>query len=266
MKPGSTYPTNQAIKLLLGGDPGTGKTVTSMAFPSPWFADCDGNLRSAVRFHEGKSFTWDSPEYEYDDAGNVVRTHPEQDHWLRLEKLIKEAGPKPEVGTIVIDGLGRVTDYLKAYLVHVGSAAEKPLMIGGMKVMSKSLWEGYEQALKKLVFLCGSFGKPFILTCHFKVVENELSPVMEQKVNLQGKLVADFPKCFTDFWACHTAQSADARYKNSNGVRYYIRTAPTNRMQLKQSCGLPAEFELGDAPFRELLAKISTPPTISQPA
>lgn len=253
MRDGTTYPRNTALAILLLGQPGAGKTNLCMEFPDPYFIDTDQNLRNAIERHPGKKFWYDCPEF--DDAGKPLEPHL---HWSRMEKLIKENAPKPEVKTLVIDGLGRVTDYLKAHLVHVGSQAEKSLMVGGEKAMTQSLWGPFADLTKKLIFLCRAYGKPFVMTAHIKVDENELTSVKEQRVNLQGQLVSDFPKLFTDCWMADAVPSGDAKYKAANGVRYFIRTAPTHRMLLKQSCGLPAEFEPGDAAFTELVKKLTT--------
>lgn len=252
MKSGETYPRNTALAILVGGDPGDGKSNLLMEFPRPYIIDCEKNLRNAIERHPGKLFFYDDPEVG--DDGNAL---PLEQCWTRMETLIKANAPKPEVRSIAIDGLGRVSDYLKAYLVHIGSQAEKALLVGGQKVMTMSLWGPYADLLKKLVFLCRSYNKPFIMTTHLKVDENELTTVKEQRVNLQGALVNDFPKLFTDFWLCDAVPNSDARYTKANGVRYYVRTAPTHRIALKQSCGLPAEFEPGDAVFAALIQRLS---------
>lgn len=257
MRDGASYPKNTALAILLGGNPGAGKSNLMFEWPDIWVADCDQNLKNAIERHPGKRWWYDCPEFDLDASGNVSKRYEEHERWGRLEALIKENAPRPEVKAIGVDGLGRVTDYLRSYLVHVGGQAEKPLMVGGMKVMTMSLWGPYADLLKKLVFLCRSYNKPFILTCHFKVDENELTTVKEQKVNLQGQLTADFPKLFTDFWQCSAVPSTDAKYAKANGVRYFVRTAPTHRIELKQSCGLPAEFEPGDDAFKKLLTTLS---------
>jgi hypothetical protein len=161
-------------------------------------------------------------------------------------------------------GWGRVSDYLKAYLVHTGGMAEKPLTVGGMKVMTMSLWGPFADYLKRFVFLCRSYNKPFILTTHLGVDENELTTIKEQRVLLQGALKADFPKLFTDFFMCNALPNSAEQYKKSNGVRYFVRTAPDIRIMLKQSCGLPAEFEHDSPEFKKLISSI-TPPAVQAP-
>jgi hypothetical protein len=257
VKDGTTYPRNTALAVLLLGQPGAGKSNTCFEFPDPYVIDADQNLRNAIERHPGKKFYYDCPEHETDDKGQITKVYEAHEHWPRMEKLIKENAPKPEVKGVVIDGLGRVSDYLKAYLVHVGSQAEKPLLVGGTKVMTQSLWSPFADLMKKLVFLCRSFNKPFIMTAHLKVDENELSSVKEQRVNLQGQLASDFAKLYTDAWLADAVPSSDAKYKAANGVRYFIRTAPTHRILLKQSCSLPAEFETSDECFKKLIASLT---------
>lgn len=253
MKDGTTYPRNTALAVLVSGDPGDGKSNLCFEFPTPWVLDADHNLRNAIERHPGVKFFYDDPE-----VGDDGKPLSLEQSWLRCEVLIKAAGANPAVGTIVVDGLGRVSDYLKAYLVHVGSQAEKPLLVGGQKVMTMSLWGPYADLMKKFVFLCRSFGKPFVMTTHLSVDENELTAVKEQRVLLQGALKADFPKLFTDFWMCDAVPNTDKKYL-PHGVRYYVRTAPTHRIALKQSCGLPAEFEPGDECFRKLVGSLGAP-------
>jgi hypothetical protein len=256
MKDGTQYPRNTALAVLVGGEPGSGKSNLCLEFPDPYIIDAEKNLRNAIERHPEKKFWFDDPEV--DDAGKPIALEAS---WLRVETLIKANAAKPEVGTLVIDGLGRIADYLKAYLVHVGSQAEKPLTVGGQKVMTMSLWGPFADLMKKLIFLCRAYGKPFVLTTHLKVSENELNAAtLEQKVNLQGALVNDFPKLFTDFWCCEAKPDSNERYKKANGVRYFVRTVPTYRIALKQSCGLPAEFEPDSVEFKKLMASLNGAP------
>jgi adenylate kinase family enzyme len=261
VKDGTLYPRNTALAVLVLGHPGAGKTNLCMEFPDPWYLDADLNLRNAIERHPGKHFTWDNPEV--DDKGQLV---PEEQRWARCEVLIKAAGANPQVGTIVVDGLGRIADYLKAYLVHTGGQAEKSLMVGGMKVMTMSLWGPFSDLMKRFVFLCRSYGKPFVMTSHIGVDENELTTIKEQKVLLQGALKSDFPKLFTDAWMANAVPNSAEPYKKSNGVRYYVRTAPDVRIMLKQSCGLPAEFEHDAPEFRKLIASLVVPATVAPTA
>lgn len=253
MKDGTTYPKNAALAVLLSGNPGAGKTVACFSFPDPWILDCEGNLKSGIERNPGKRFWYDTPERKAD--GTPVAPH---EWWLRTADLIKEAG-KSEAKTLVVDGLGRVALGLKDYLVYEVGKVEKLPVIAGEKQMAQSTWMVYERKLMEFVWLLRSFGKPVVVTCHLKVDTNELSSIKEQRVDIQGRLVDSFPKLFTDFYQLMATPNSDAKYAASRGVRYYIRTAPTNRVELKCSCGLPAEFELGDECWKKVIASLSAP-------
>lgn len=260
MKPGSAYPRNQALAILIGGAAGSGKSNLLFEFPQPYILDCEKNLRNAIERHPGKVFYYDDPEVGEDGAPLALEAC-----WPRVEKLIKENASKPEVHTVAIDGLGRITDYLRAWLTHTGGKAEKELIVGGQKVMTMSLWGPFADLLKKLVFLCRAYQKPFLLTTHLGVDENELTAVKERRVLIQGSLRNDFPKLFTDFWLTNASPNSDPRYAPANGVRYFVRTAPDYQIMLKQSCGLPAEFEPSGEAFRKLITSI-TPRVAAPPA
>ncbi len=257
MRDGASYPRNTAQAFLLGGEPGSGKTVASFSFPDPFILDCEGNLKSGIERNAGKRFWYDSPERKADGTPTA-----EHEWWPRMEALIKEAGAKPEVKTLIVDGLGRVTIALKDYLIFESArTGEKMPTVAGVKQMSQTTWQVYERLLTNFVWLLRAFGKPVVVTCHFKVDENELTTVKEQRVDIQGRLTGSFPKLFTDFFQTMATPNSDARFAppKGNGVRYFIRTAPTSRIALKCSCGLPPEFELGDKCWQDVVAKLATP-------
>jgi hypothetical protein len=124
--------------------------------------------------------------------------------------------------------------------------------------MSMSLWQPFANELKRLVWSARAANKPFILTAHLQVDENELTTVKEQKVMLQGALKNDFAKLFSDYWQT-MAVTCGKDAAHPRGVKYLIRTAPTTRNpSLKTSfVGLPDEFEVGDAAFKTLLQRVA---------
>lgn len=257
MKSATDYPTNTAIALLLAGDTGTGKSTHLFNWPRPYIEDLEGNLKGAVEHHRAlgtlPDFKWNRPDT--DDAGKPVE---EKQQFDVVKKHVAAALADPAIGTVCVDGLGRLCDLLKAKLTWEPNAAEKPLVVAGERVMSMSLWQPFANELKRLVWMARAANKPFILTAHLMVDENELTTVKEQRVNLQGALKNDFPKLFSDYFATMTATcSKDAAHPR--GVKYLIRTAPTMRNpSLKTSfVGLPDEFEVGDSAFKTLLERVA---------
>jgi hypothetical protein len=255
LKSGDTYPRNTALAFLLAGNPGAGKTVACFAFPDPFILDCEGNLKSGIERNPGKKFWWDSPERKGDGTSSLPH-----ECWLRAEELLKEAGTKPEVKTLVVDGLGRIALYLKDYLVYeVSRTGEKLPKIAGQLQMSQSLWGEYARKMGQFAIFLRSFNKPVVVTCHLKVDENELSSVKEQRVDIQGGSANSYAKNFTDFYHLMASPNSDGKYTKTGGVRYFIRTAPTSRIELKSHNNqvIPAEMELTDEAFKKLIASLA---------
>lgn len=239
MKTGTEFDTKAQMAILLLGENGTGKTSLAMRFADPWFCMGDKNTRFAAEWAKSSNKTWFWDDPEQDDQGKALELHK---RWDRAEAVLRVAGPKPEVKTIVDDGLTHLSDYLQAYLIHAGSN----LSIGGEKAMSKELWGPFASKLKRRIIAARSFNKPYIMIAHIQVDENELSGVKEQKVNLQGALKNSLGGWFSDVWSLEAVPSTDPKYAKSRGVRYFVRTAPTHRIKLKCSCGLPAEIDVDE--------------------
>lgn len=232
------------MALLLIGAPGAGKTNVAMEFPRPYFIDWgDANLKSAVERHPGKEFFWD--RVDQDDSGKEV---PHAERWNRASELLKKNGPDPKVGTIVDDSLSMMQVALCDHVIAKGSAAENPLVVGGVKVMSRSLWSAFADLLRKRVIQARSYGKPYILICHEKIDADDMTAVKIYRPALSGQLGDTIASLFSDYWSCETDPNA-AKKDYPTGVRYFVRTIPNNRIKLKCSCGLDGEFNFTWAAF-----------------
>lgn len=257
MKSATEYPTNTAIALLLAGDTGTGKSTHLFNWPKPWIADLEGNLKGAIEHHRhaGTLPEWWFDRPEVDAAGKPVEPHKQFDN---VRAQVAAAMADSKVLTVCVDGFGKLCDLLKEKLVNEVNAAEKPLIIGGMKAMTQSLWNPFANLLKSFMWDARRYNKPFIVTAHLKVDQNELTTVKEQQIDLQGQLQQSFPKLFSDYFQTMTEQVSD-KAKYPRGVRYYLRTAPTMRNpSLKTSfVGLPPDLEPGTGEFDALLKRVA---------
>lgn len=243
MKTANQFQPDKNLSLLLIGPPGSGKTNVAMEFPDPWILDWgDSNLKNAVERHPGKTFFWDrvdqdmngkeiAPELRWDRAGTLLK-----------ELVDKEGNVTPEVGTIVDDSLSMMQIALQDHIIKKGSQAEQPLVVGGVRVMSMSMWAAFSDLLRRRIIYAKSLGKPYVLICHEKVDESELSGSKYVRPLVSGSMGNSIAGLFSDYWACKVDTNAKKdQYKN--GIRYYVRTVPDNRMPLKCSCNLPADFE-----------------------
>lgn len=246
MKTNSDFKLDESMAVLLIGESGTGKTNVCMEFDRPYFIDFgDANLPSAVMRHPGKEFYWD--RVDQDDSGKPV---PPADRWKRGMELLTKNGPDPKCGAIVDDCLSGMQSVLCDHILNLGSQAEKPLTVGGVKVMTMTLWTPFKDLLRARIIQARSYGKPYIMTCHIKPEKNEVTGVLEYGPLLSGQLKDNLASLFTDYWSTQVDPNAD-KAKYPNGVRYYVQTVPTNRFALKCSCGLPGQFEFTWAAWQQ---------------
>lgn len=238
MKTATDFKPDKALSLLLLGSPGAGKTNVAFEFPRPYLIDwTDSNPKSAVERHPGKEFYWD--RVDLDDAGKEV---PPDRRWERGAELLKRNAADPKVETIVDDSLSMMQVALCDHIIRLGSGAENPLVVGGVKVMTKSMWSAFADLLRKRITYAKIWDKHYILVCHEKVDTDDMTTVKMYRPALSGQLGDSIASLFSDFWSCETDPNADKK-KYPAGVRYFVRTAPTTRIKLKCSCGLPPEFE-----------------------
>lgn len=238
MRTAQDFRLDESMAVLLIGESGTGKTNVAMEFDRPAFIDFgDANLASAVMRHPGKEFYWG--RVDQDDAGGTIKP---EGRWQRSMMLLKQAGEDAKVGAIVDDCLSGLQGVLSDHILNLGSQAEKPLTVGGQRVMTLTLWTPFKDLLRSRIIQARSYGKPYIMTCHIRPDKDEVTGVMQYGPLLSGQLAGNLASLFTDYWCCSTDVCADkTRYKN--GVRYYVQTVPTSRFALKCSCDLPPQFE-----------------------
>jgi AAA domain-containing protein len=246
LRDGSTYRPAQNFGLLIVGEPGSGKTRLGFEFPDLGILDCDRNLRSAIVAWKEKHGSLKPFKYAAPDQNEKGEAIPLHDIWPNAQKQAAMLCADPAVGTIFIDGLSLLQDWLMRYLVTQGSGMEKPLTVGGIKVMTKSLYNPLEMAMKDFLVNLRASGKRVVVSSHVKIADDEITNASGVKPALQGALRDKVAGLFTDFWMCETlvvTPTDENKRKYPTGVRYYVRTVPTTRVKLKNSMGLPPEFE-----------------------
>lgn len=236
MRPHTDFKPETSKAILLMGDSGSGKTNLAFTFPSPFIIDWgDSNLANAVERHRGKPFFYGRVDQE--DDGTPIA---ESGRWNRSVKLLDEAIANDAVRTIVDDTLSMMQPVLKAHLIADATKnGEKLPKIAGDFTMNQSLWDPFARFIRQRIIKAKTAGKFYILVCHVGLDENELTLVKEMRPALQGQLGKGsnggaLVALFNDFWLCEATPSSDPKYK-PRGVRYYVRSAPTNRVKLKTS-------------------------------
>lgn len=262
MKDATDYQPAQQFGLLVAGDSGTGKSSLMLEWPGIYVIDCDRNLRSALDLYQRRHGTpktdwwYDAPEL--DDAGKKLAP---AEVWPNVARLIDKNAADPKVKAVGIDGLTRINDYLVAYIISKGGDMEKPLKVGGLTVMTKSLYQPFSMLMTQFVLALRQLGKPVVFTAHLRTGESEFSDTTVWQPNMVGSLRSSLPHLFTDYWLADTEQIVPGTDKLGlypTGVKYFVRTAPRPQVKLKNSLGLPPVFEFTWAAFEPYLRRTTT--------
>lgn len=216
--------------LLLIGAPKSGKTSFALQFPSPYIADCDNNLSGPQRYLES---TGQKPEFFYDtiDVDETGKEVPPGNRWVRLTEGLKKAVASPEVKTIIVDSLSKLSDNLIEHIL-------KSENIKNMRIQD---WLSYQNLMKKLITYLRSSGKLIIFIAHETVEKDEFDGVLKYFVALPSSLKNTIGGLFTDVWR--------AEYQPGSGTKegvYILRTSSSARVSLGNSLGLPPSFPMKD--------------------
>jgi len=232
-------PPPKSFGLLLVGAPKSGKTSFALQFPRPYIADCDNNIYGPMTYLERQK---KNPNFHYDviDVDDNGREIPVEKRWTRLTECVRAAATHPEIKTIVVDSLSKVSDYLIAHILHY----EK---VSTMRIQD---WQPYQNLLKKLVIFTRSCGKNVIFCAHEHVEKDELDGVLRCCVALPSKLAHHIGGLFTDVWRAEYSPGAGGQEG-----RYMIRALSSARMSLGNSINLPPVFPMDFAAEPKLVER-----------
>lgn len=238
---GNTFIDAASIALLLQGPPLSGKSNAAMTFPDPYILDCDMKLENATRrFKEPKKFWYD--RLLVNDKGERI---PEHERWDWACNCINAAAGMSEVRTIIIDSLTFLCDALIAHILkHAVKEKGKPeLIIAGEKAMEQSYWTPFKMQLQRLIMAVRGTNKYFVCTVHETAETDKEGNVIKYVPCVPGQLRDKLGGMFTDVWRC---SQKDVPHGNPPRLvkKFIVQTAPSSRMQLGNSLGLPPEFEL----------------------
>lgn len=236
MQPITSYAaSNDFLRLLLQGPPGSGKSDLCMQLPGVYFVDFDVNLGGPLRRLSEKNGGAPPPNIiGYDTVDRVTETGvavPVTDRYIRLEKLLLDAQANPQVQTIVLDSATMMVDVLVA----------ETLRKQNKSMMDKQMWGFFFTYSKYLMSTLTSMRKHIVVTAHEKINKNpDGSVAYPIKVAWPGQFGQIIGAFFTNVWRTEVAEG----FVNGRTAHTFkVRTMPSFNFELKNTLGLPPEFE-----------------------
>lgn len=233
MQPISNLSTSSPLRILLQGDPWTGKTTLACQFPGAYVIDVDLNLSRAIgRMQELKlQLPIGYDVLDRDESGAAVAPQNRYDRFIKLAVAAEE---NPAIQTIIIDSATTFADVLEAYIRKLqpalATAKDKRQFFG-------FFW----QYGRNFMDVLKGFRKHIILICHEKLkTDTEGNPIYPYKVAWAGQMGDMMGAFFTDVWRCASVEKVEGGRKVN---KFVVQTAPTYKHVLGDSLGLPDEFE-----------------------
>lgn len=144
------------LKVLVYGEPGSGKTTFASTFPKPYFFDFDEGLMSV----RGKDFLYDTFKDTVKN-GVLVKTAISQ-----AESVLRDIeNGKVEAETLVVDSITAMQDSM---LRHV-------LKVANHKTTEYSDWKSFADNMLDFFMRLIGTGKHVVLTAHTEVTKDEIS-------------------------------------------------------------------------------------------
>jgi len=217
------------IRLILQGEPKSGKTTLACQFPGAYIIDCDVNLGGPLRFLREHNLPL-PVGYDVLDKDENGADVPVPQRYLRFQKLMSEAQQNEKVQTIVIDSATAFQDILLAETNRL-----QPSVKDG-----RQLWGFFFTYGKELMARFRLFRKHIIFITHEKTEKlPDGSIVYPIRIAWPGQLGTIMTSFFTDVWRTEVKQIG---YSPNSKYEWYVRTMPNYQYKLGNSLGLPDEF------------------------
>jgi len=191
-------PENAYLRVLLLGQPGTGKSTMASTFPKPYFFDFDNKMLGLAGV----------PDIQYDvfsDEGDVPKA------WNtfidKFRGLLATPGDRQ---TIVLDSFTTLQEIGLNEVQRVNNTYGKPVTLKEWGILSGMLND-------ILYMLKGVKNLHVVVTAHEEIVRDDERGMTYIMPVAMGKISATLPAFFHEVYRCRTRRT-------SHGVEYYIVT------------------------------------------
>lgn len=226
----NTYTTTtDYIRLILQGEPKSGKTTLACQFPGAYIIDSDVNLGGPLRYLREHNLPLPVGFDVLDKNGTTDIDM--LGRYTRFQMLMNEAQRDDRIQTIVIDSATSFSDVLLAETTRL-----QPSVKDG-----RQLWGFFFTYGKELMARLRLFRKHIVFIAHEKLDKlPDGSLAYPVRIAWPGQLGGIMASFFTDVWRTEVKQvgfSPNAKYK------WVVQTMPSYQYKLGNSLGLPDEFE-----------------------
>jgi hypothetical protein len=227
----NTYTTTEDyIRLILQGEPKSGKSTLACQFPKAYIIDCDVNLGGPLRFLKQHNLPM-PVGYDVLDKDEQGKDVPMLSRYTRFAELIDEAQKNEAVGTIVIDSCTSFQDVLLEATKRLQPSIKD----------ARQLWGFFFTYGKELMARLRLMRKHIVLIAHEKLDKlPDGSVAYPYRIAWPGQLGLIMPSFFTDVWRCEVKQTG---FNPTAKYEWIVRTMPTYQYKLGNSMDLPDEFK-----------------------
>lgn len=240
MKLSEVDPTKN-IKLLVFGQPGTGKTCFACGFPTPIkFFDLDGKIGSARKFYAADKARLDAIDITQINEHDLEAYAKLRDGMNDLATADNEG--KLKYKTVVIDSLSVFSRIVAKRIVKrnpgltrvIGASKVKPMGLDGPSDhLSRDDYGIIGPEFTRLVSNWLTLDMNVVMIGHIKVGQDDKTGEMYRVVNLAGSFGRSCPELFEEVYVSYV----------KNG-KYLAQTQADFKYACRTSRGLPKEIEL----------------------
>lgn len=233
--------TSENLKVLVFGEPGSGKTCFAAGFPTPIkFFDLDGKVNSAAQFYKNDT--------ERLKVINVVRIDPNSDDgYTKLRDGMNELAKADNEGTleyktIVLDSLSVFSHIVEKRIVKrnpgldrvIGKNKVKPMGLdGASQHLSRDDYGIIKHEFRRLLCNWLTINANIVMLGHIKVSQDDKTGEMYRSVNLAGSFGKHCPELFEEVYFSYVKQG-----------KYFAQTQADYKYSCRTQRGLPKEIEL----------------------
>lgn len=238
----SDLPTTDLVKVLVFGEPGSGKTVFACGFPGPiLLLDFDNKASSAARF-----YAKDTERLKQINVENMSATFTE-DPIAAFSKLVSKLAEEQKTGkytykTLVLDSITTFSMACLNHIIKTNPGINRTKSTQGTQPSQQDygiLSREFQRIIPGLLTL----DMNIVMTGHISVEKDDLTGELSRGVLMDGKFGAKLPIFFEEVYRAHVEEAP-------GGARKYLAQTQPNQKYGKirsQIPGLPAVVPLAYA-------------------